>query len=78
MPGYDVGGKTGTAEIGDTDTINTWMIAFAGPPGQAPTIAVAVVVLDQPGVSESTGAHVAGPIAKQVLEAYLGAPAAGH
>ncbi len=78
IPGFDVGGKTGTAEIGDTNTINAWMIAFAGPPGQTPTIALSVVVLDQPGVSESTGAHVAGPIAKQVLEAYLGATPSGH
>jgi penicillin-binding protein A len=77
MPGFDIGGKTGTAQIG-TDAIDAWMIAFGGPAGQAPTIAVAVVVLDQPGVSEATGAHVAGPVAKQVLEAYLNGSSAGH
>jgi len=78
MPGFDVGGKTGTAEIGDTKQINAWMIAFAGPKGQEPTVAVAVVVLNQPGVSEATGARVAGPIAKQVLAATLAEQASGH
>ena len=77
MPGFDIGGKTGTAQIG-TDAIDAWMMAFGGPPGQAPTIALAVVVLDQPGVDEATGAHVAGPVAKQVLEAYLNGPSGGH
>jgi hypothetical protein len=37
-----------------------------------------VVVLDQPGVDEATGAHVAGPVAKQVLEAYLNGSSGGH
>jgi peptidoglycan glycosyltransferase len=77
MPGFDIGGKTGTAQIGNGD-IDAWMVAFGGPAGKAPTIALAVVVLDQPGVSESTGAHVAGPVAKQVLEAYLNGPSGGH
>ncbi|HVN49796.1 MAG TPA: penicillin-binding transpeptidase domain-containing protein, partial [Acidimicrobiales bacterium] len=77
MPGFDIGGKTGTAQIGNGD-IDTWMIAFGGPAGQAPTIAVAVVVLDQPNGGESTGAHVAGPVAKQVLEAYLNGASGGH
>jgi penicillin-binding protein A len=77
MPGFDIGGKTGTAQIGNGD-IDAWMIAFGGPAGQAPTIALAVVVLDQPNGGESTGAHVAGPVAKQVLEAYLNGPSGGH
>ena len=77
MPGFDIGGKTGTAQIGNGD-IDAWMAAFGGPAGQAPTIAVAVVVLDQPGFGESTGAHVAGPVVKQVLEAYLNGSAGGH
>ena len=54
------------------------MIAFAGPAGQAPTVAVSVVVLDQTGDSEATGARVAGPIAKQMLQATLAVQAAGH
>jgi penicillin-binding protein A len=78
IPGFEIGGKTGTAETGRTGTIDAWMVAFGGPPGQTPTIALSVVVLDQPGFGESTGAKVAGPIAKQILEAYLGAPSGAH
>ncbi len=81
LPGYDVGAKTGTAEVGLVDpgsSIDAWMIAFAGPAGQAPTVAVSVVVLDQTGDSEATGARVAGPIAKQMLQATLAVQASGH
>ncbi len=81
LPGYDVGAKTGTAEVGLVDpgsSIDAWMIAFAGPKGQAPTVAVSVVVLDQTGDSEATGARVAGPIAKQMLQATLAVQASGH
>ena len=74
IPGYDVGGKTGTAQLGTVPPrSHTWMIAFAGPPGQPPTVAVSVVVLNQPGASEFTGSQVAGPIAKAVLQAALAA-----
>ena len=45
------------------------MIAWAGEPGQKPTLAVAVIVEDQAGLSEQTGGRLAAPIAKQVLEA---------
>ena len=72
IPGFDVGGKTGTAQLGTTPPrSHTWIIGFAGPPGQAPTVAVAVVVLDQSGASEATGGVVAAPIAKAVLTAAL-------
>ena len=72
IPGFDVGGKTGTAQLGTTPPrSHTWMIGFAGPPGQPPTVAVAVVVLDQPGASEYTGGVVAAPIARAVLLATL-------
>ncbi len=71
MPGYDIGGKTGTAQVRPND-IDAWMIAFGGPPNATPTIALSVVVLDVAGTAaESTGAQVAGPIAKQILQAYL-------
>ena len=50
IPGYEVGGKTGTAQLGtDPPMSHTWIIGFAGPPGD-PQIAIAVVVLNQPGV----------------------------
>ncbi len=81
LPGFDVGAKTGTAEVGLVNagsSIDAWMVAFAGPKGQAPTVAVSVVVLDQTGDSEATGAQVAGPIAKQMLQATLAVQAAGH
>ena len=44
---------------------HTWIIGFAGPPGASRQIAVAVVVLNQPGRREATGGRVAAPIAKQ-------------
>ena len=72
MPGLDVGGKTGTAQLGtDPPRSHAWIIAFAGPPGQAPTVAVAVLVQGQEGASEQTGGRVAAPIAKAVIEAVL-------
>ena len=72
VPGYEVGAKTGTAQLGtDPPSSHAWMIAFAGPPGQDPTVAVAVIVEAQPGVSEVTGGRVAGPIVQQVLAAVL-------
>jgi penicillin-binding protein A len=72
VPGYEVGAKTGTAQLGtDPPSSHAWMVAFAGPPGQDPTVAVAVMVEAQPGVSEVTGGRVAGPIVQQVLAAVL-------
>jgi peptidoglycan glycosyltransferase len=72
MPGLDVGGKTGTAQLGtDPPRSHAWIIAFAGPPGQAPSVAVAVLVEGQEGASEQTGGRVAAPIAKAVIEAVL-------
>lgn len=73
MEGVDVGAKTGTAQFGPAAPLKShaWVIAWAGPPGQKPTLAVAVIVEGQPGASEQTGGRVAAPIAKQVLEAAL-------
>jgi peptidoglycan glycosyltransferase len=69
VPGLEVGGKTGTAQLGtEPPRSHTWIIGFAGPPGATPEIAVAVVVLDQPGASEFTGGAVAAPIARAVIE----------
>jgi peptidoglycan glycosyltransferase len=66
IPGYTVGGKTGTAETG-TPTNTTWFIAFAGKPDRPPEIAIAVVLQNQTGVGGTTAA----PIAKTVMEALL-------
>lgn len=73
IPGLDVGAKTGTAQYGQTDPLRShaWMIAWAGPPGEAPTVAVAVLVEGQEGASDQTGGRVAGPIAKAVIEAAM-------
>ncbi len=72
VPGFDVGGKTGTAQLGtDPARSHAWVIGFAGPEGGDPTIAIAVIVEGQPGASEQTGGRVAAPIAQAVLAAYL-------
>ena len=72
VPGFDVGGKTGTAQLGtEPARSHAWVLGFAGPQGEAPTIAIAVIVEGQPGASEQTGGRVAAPIAQAVLAAYL-------
>ncbi|MCU1499633.1 MAG: cell division protein FtsI/penicillin-binding protein 2 [Acidimicrobiales bacterium] len=70
IAGLDVGAKTGTAQLGN-GTSHAWIIAWAGPVGQKPTVAVAVLVEAQPGASEQTGGRVAAPIAKAVIEAAM-------
>jgi peptidoglycan glycosyltransferase len=72
IQGYVVGGKTGTAQLGtDPPRSHAWIIGFAGPPGETPHVAVAVIVEGQPGASEQTGGEVAAPIGAQVLRAVL-------
>jgi len=72
IPGMDVGGKTGTAQLGtDPPRSHAWVIGFAGPPGQPAEVAVAVLVEGQPGASEQTGGRVSAPIARAVMEAAL-------
>lgn len=74
IEGMEVGGKTGTAQLGtDPPQSHAWIIGFAGPPGQPAQVAVAVMVQAQPGASEQTGGRVAAPIAKAVMEAVLAA-----
>ncbi|MGL6280578.1 MAG: peptidoglycan D,D-transpeptidase FtsI family protein [Gaiella sp.] len=67
IPGYRVGGKTGTAETGVPGVNTVWFIAFAGRPDERPSLAIAVVVERQ----ASTGGQTAAPIARAVLEALL-------
>lgn len=72
VPGFQVGGKTGTAEtLAASDDTHSWIIGFAGPPGEAPTVAVAVIVEAVAGQGQITGGTVAAPIAQQVLAAAL-------
>ena len=69
LPGVDVAGKTGTAELvptadGPSDPSNTdaWFVAFA--PASAPKLAVAVML-----VGAGQGGASAAPIAREVLAA---------
>jgi peptidoglycan glycosyltransferase len=67
-PQDDVAAKTGTAQVGQGNSATTdWMIAFA--PASAPKVAVAVVVPHQS--LSATGAEVAGPVMKTMIEAAL-------
>jgi penicillin-binding protein A len=74
IPGVTVAGKTGTAQHGEDVPPHAWFVCFApAGPDDIPTIAVAVIVLDGGNLgSEATGGQVAAPIARQVVEAYLG------
>jgi peptidoglycan glycosyltransferase len=63
-----VAGKTGTAETGNGNIYIPWFICFA--PADHPRVAVAVVVENKAG---GFGGAVAAPIAKQMLQAILGA-----
>jgi len=67
IPGYRVGGKTGTAETGVASQNTTWFIAFAGKPGERPQVAIAVALERQ----SLTGGVTAAPIARDVMEALL-------
>jgi peptidoglycan glycosyltransferase len=75
LDGFEVGGKTGTAQIGSNPPrSDAWIIGFAGPPGEPPQVAVAVIVEGQQGNSEQTGGRVAAPIGSAVMRAALAAP----
>jgi penicillin-binding protein A len=78
ISGMVVGGKTGTAQVDAErpDDTHAWIIGFAGPPGEEPTVAVAVLVESIPGLGQQTGGVDAAPIARAVLEAVL--TAQGH
>jgi peptidoglycan glycosyltransferase len=65
--GLDLAGKTGTAETGVNGKYDSWFIAFA--PAKNPKVAVAVALENQTGF----GATTAGPIAKSIVQAVLGA-----
>jgi penicillin-binding protein A len=72
IPGVEVSGKTGTAQTAEGADPHAWFIGFAQQGDRS--IAVAVVVENGGDLgSEATGGKVAAPIAKEVIEAYLGA-----
>ncbi|MDQ6727507.1 MAG: penicillin-binding protein 2 [Actinomycetota bacterium] len=68
IPGVTVAGKTGTAQTG-LDSSDVWFIAFA--PAEAPRVAVAVMLENEPNRDEATGGALAAPIARAVLQAAL-------
>ena len=68
IEGIEIAGKSGTAQISSRND-DAWFIAFA--PYDEPAIAVAVLVEGGGG-----GGSVAGPIARQVMEAFFSASTA--
>jgi len=66
IPGITVAGKTGTAETGENHVYDAWFIFFA--PAENPTVAGAIVLEHQ---LNGFGGPVAGPIAKQLMQALL-------
>ena len=70
IPGLQVAGKTGTAQHARNKPPHAWFIGFTSSGDRS--IAVAVVVENGGNLgNEATGGHVAAPIAKQVMEAYV-------
>ncbi len=71
IPGVSVAGKTGTANSSTSRSPYAWMVAFA--PANDPQVAVAVLV-ERTAVSRAdiTGGGLAGPIARNVMEAVIG------
>jgi penicillin-binding protein A len=66
IPGVKVGGKTGTAEVGGTQTPHSWFIGYA--PSDNPRVAVAVIL-----ENKGSGSDFATPAARQVMETALSA-----
>ena len=68
LPGVQVAGKTGTAELVPNSTdpkdANAWFVAFA--PADRPRVAVAVML-----VGAGFGGTAAAPVAREVLAAAL-------
>jgi peptidoglycan glycosyltransferase len=76
LPNAQVAAKTGTAQTSTGSGNNNWLIGFA--PADNPKVAVAVVVPAQSGLgSDTTGAQIAGPIFKTMMQAALASPQAG-
>ncbi|MFJ5862258.1 peptidoglycan D,D-transpeptidase FtsI family protein [Pseudarthrobacter sp. NPDC092439] len=65
VPGVQVAGKTGTAELGN-GTNNSWFTGFA--PANDPQVVVTIVM---EGVDITTGAQLTSPNAKRIFEAVL-------
>ncbi|MFA5786768.1 MAG: penicillin-binding protein 2 [Actinomycetota bacterium] len=69
IEGFNVAGKTGTAQRAEGQAPHAWFVAFA--PAEDPAIALAVLVEGGGDAGdEATGGRVAAPLARQVLEAF--------
>jgi penicillin-binding protein A len=67
IPGVEVAGKTGTAELlAGSEGNNSWFTGFA--PADDPQAVVSVVIED---VDLATGSQLTSPSARQLLEAVL-------
>jgi penicillin-binding protein 2 len=71
IPYLDVRGKSGTAQNPHGET-HAWFVAFAGYPGEKPSVAVCVFVENGGG-----GGGVAAPVVRKILEAALPAKPVG-
>ncbi|HEY9523159.1 MAG TPA: penicillin-binding protein 2 [Thermopolyspora sp.] len=69
LPGITVAGKTGTAETAPGKPSHAWFISFA--PVEDPKVAVAVFVESGSAGNDATGAGVAAPVARDVMQAVL-------
>jgi peptidoglycan glycosyltransferase len=76
--GISVAAKTGTAQLnaeGQKQRSHAWITAFA--PAEAPRFVVSVFIKGvNDVVSASTGGHLAGPVAREMLNVALALPAA--
>lgn len=71
IDGVEVAGKTGTAEVDEGVDPHAWFAGFA--PADNPQIAVAVFIANGgDSGSEATGGRTAAPVARAVMEAFLG------
>ncbi|HEX3210953.1 MAG TPA: penicillin-binding protein 2 [Actinomycetota bacterium] len=71
IPGFQVAGKTGTAQHAQGRNPHAWFIGFTGAGDRQ--IAVAVIVEEGGNAgSEATGGRTAAPIARDVMRAYMG------
>jgi penicillin-binding protein A len=73
--GVQAAAKTGTAQLNTPPappSSHAWITTFA--PADAPRVVVAVMVKASDEVTAGTGGTVAGPVAKQVLDAVLATP----